>query len=106
MTSRIQLEPEAQGFADAAEKPPWLFTLDPAQGRLVLDEVQSGSVSEYPVNIEDLTIADGPSCTRSASQGAVALSGHAAVDAGRRVHQRRTAIQPASSAARVRSLRH
>jgi acetyl esterase len=61
MTSRIQLEPEAQAFADAAAKPPWLFTLGPEQGRLALDEAQSGSVSNHPVDIEDLTIADGPS---------------------------------------------
>src|SRR5712691_8041864 len=61
MTSRIQLELEAQAFVEAAAKPPWLFTLDPEQGRLALDEVQAGSVSEFPVDIEDLTITDGPS---------------------------------------------
>src|SRR6266496_6825772 len=61
MTSPIQLEPEAQAFVEAAAKPPWLFTLGPEQGRLALDEVQAGSVSEFPVDIEDLTIADGPS---------------------------------------------
>jgi hypothetical protein len=61
MTSRIQLEPEAQAFVEAAAKPPWLFTLGPARGRLAVDEAQSGSVSKQPVDIEDLTIADGPS---------------------------------------------
>src|SRR6266498_2590996 len=61
MTSPIQLEPEAQAFVEAAAKPPGLFTLGPEQGRLALDEVQAGSVSEFPVDIEDLTIADGPS---------------------------------------------
>ena len=61
MTSRIQLEPEAQAFAEAAAKPPWLFTLGPAQGRTALDEVQAGQVSRLPVDIEDLMIADGPS---------------------------------------------
>ncbi len=61
MTSRILLELEAQAFVEAAAKPPWLFTLGPEQGRLALDEVQAGSVSEFPVDIEDLTIADGPS---------------------------------------------
>src|SRR5438093_703327 len=61
MTSRIQLEPEAQAFADAAAKSPWLFTLDLEQGRLTLDEAQSGPVSKHPVDIEDLAIADGPS---------------------------------------------
>jgi acetyl esterase len=61
MTSRMQLEPEAQAFADAAAKSPWLFTLDPEQGRLALDAAQSGSVSKYPVDIEDRTITDRPS---------------------------------------------
>ncbi len=61
MTSRIQLEPEAQAFAEAAAKPPWLFTLGPEQGRIALDEVQAGQVSALPVDIEELTIADGPS---------------------------------------------
>jgi acetyl esterase len=61
MTSRIQLEPEAQAFAEAAAKPPWLFTLGPEQGRLALDKVQAGQVSRHPVDIEDLTITDGPS---------------------------------------------
>src|SRR3989442_12114703 len=61
MTNRIQLEPEAQAFAEAAAKPPWLFTLGPEQGRTALDEVQAGQVSRLPVDIEDRTIADGPS---------------------------------------------
>src|SRR5258707_15779470 len=61
MTSRIQLEPEAQAFAEAAAKPPLLLTLGPERGRIALDEAQSGQVSKLPIDIEDLTIADGPS---------------------------------------------
>ena len=61
MTSRIQLEPEAQAFAEAAARSPLLFTLGPEKGRLALDEVQAGQVSALPVDIEELTIADGPS---------------------------------------------
>jgi acetyl esterase len=61
MTSGIRLEPEAQAFADAAAKPPFLFTLGPQKGRITLDEAQSGRVSKLPVDIEDLTIEDGPS---------------------------------------------
>src|SRR5712692_1167878 len=61
MTSRIQLEPEAQAFAEAVAKPPFLFTLDPQQGRIALVEAQSGQVSKLPVDIEDLTVDDGPS---------------------------------------------
>jgi acetyl esterase len=59
MINRIQLEPEAQAFAEAAAKPPLLFTLGPEQGRIALDEVQAGQVSRLPVDIEDLIIADG-----------------------------------------------
>src|SRR5260221_12775707 len=61
MTNRIQLEPEAQAFAEAEALSPLLFTLGPEKGRLVLDEVQSDPVSKHPVDIEDLTIKDGPS---------------------------------------------
>ena len=61
MTSGIRLEPEAQAFADAAAKPPLLFTLGPAKGRVALEEAQAGQMSKLPVDIEDLTIADGPS---------------------------------------------
>jgi len=61
MSNRIQLEPEAQAFAKAAGRAPWLSTLGPHQGRLALDEAQAGPVSKLPVDMEDLTIADGPS---------------------------------------------
>ena len=61
MTSRIRLEPEVQAFADAAAKTPFLFTLGPQKGRIVLDEAQAGQVSTVPIDIEDFTIADGPS---------------------------------------------
>ena len=61
MTNRIQLEPEAQAFAETEALSPVLFTLGPEQGRLALDEAQSGRVRKHPVDIEDLTITDGPS---------------------------------------------
>src|SRR2546421_6171002 len=60
MTNRIQLEPEAQAFAEAEALSPLLFTLGPEKGRLALDEAQSGRVRKHPVDIEDLTITDGP----------------------------------------------
>src|SRR5438128_1147183 len=61
MTNRIQLEPEAQTFVEAAARSPLLFTLGPAKGRLALDEAQSGRVRKHPVEMEDLTIIGGPS---------------------------------------------
>ena len=61
MTDQIRLEPEAHAFAEAAANSPLLYTLGPEQGRLALDQVQSGKVRKPAVDIEDLTITDGPS---------------------------------------------
>ena len=61
MTNRIQLEPEAQAFAEAEALSPLLLTLGPEQGRLALDQTQAGPVSKHPVDIEDFTITGGPS---------------------------------------------
>src|SRR3989449_8183450 len=61
MTDQIQLEPEAHAFAEAAANSPLLFTLGPEQGRLALDQVQSGYARKPAVDVEDLTITDGPS---------------------------------------------
>ena len=46
MTDLIQLEPEAYAFAEVAARSPLLFTLGPEQGRLALDQVQSGTNSQ------------------------------------------------------------
>src|SRR6266704_2635646 len=61
MTDQIQLEPEAHVFAEAAARSPLLFTLGPEQGRLALDQVQSGTIRKPAVDMQDLTITDGPS---------------------------------------------
>jgi acetyl esterase len=61
MTDQIRLEPEAQAFAEATANSPLLFTLGPEQGRLALDQVQSGTIRKPAVDVEDLTISDGPS---------------------------------------------
>jgi len=59
-TQLIQLESEAQAFVHATAKHPFLFELGPEKGRTAFDEVQSGPVSKLAVDIEDLTIEDGP----------------------------------------------
>jgi acetyl esterase len=64
MTYKIQLELEAQAFAEAAAKPPFLFNLGPKQGRTVFDEVQAGPASKLPVDIEELRIEDGPTSSQ------------------------------------------
>jgi acetyl esterase len=60
MINWIQLEPETQAFAEAAARSPLPFTVDLEQGRLALDEAQSGKVRKPAVDMEDLTIIDGP----------------------------------------------
>jgi acetyl esterase len=54
------LEPAAEAFADATSKPPFLFDLPPAEGRMAVDEVQSGPISKPDVDIEDITVEGGP----------------------------------------------
>ena len=61
MTDQIRLEPEAHAFAEVAARSPLLFTLGPEQGRLALDQVQSGTIRKPAVDMQDLTITDGPS---------------------------------------------
>lgn len=60
-TKRVQLDPEAQAFADATAKPPFLADLGPVKGREAVDSVQSGLQDKLPVDIEDLLIDGGPS---------------------------------------------
>ena len=64
MSVNVQLEPEAQEFAKATANPPYLFDLGPEKGRPAVDEVQAGPVNKLPVEIEDRTIAGGPSGQR------------------------------------------
>jgi acetyl esterase/lipase len=61
MNTQIQLEPEAQAFAQATANPPFLFNLGPEKGRITVNEVQSSLGSKLPVDVKDLTIKDGPS---------------------------------------------
>jgi len=62
MSTKFQLEPEAQAFALAASKRPFLFELGPIQGRSALDDVQStpAGLMMPDADIEDLTLKDGP----------------------------------------------
>ncbi|WP_112245560.1 alpha/beta hydrolase [Kribbella monticola] len=53
------LEPAAQAFADATAEPPFLFQLDPADGRKAVDEVQTTDYPKLPVDEEWITAPDG-----------------------------------------------
>ena len=57
----VVLERAARDFADATAKPPYLFDLTPEQGREAVDEAQSGEVTKPTVDIEEITVAGGPS---------------------------------------------
>jgi acetyl esterase len=61
MTTRIQLEPEAQEFVDAATKHPFFFNLGPEKGRIAFDELQLDLRNNLPVDVKDIRIKDGPS---------------------------------------------
>ncbi|MFF0751726.1 alpha/beta hydrolase [Streptomyces sp. NPDC004267] len=54
------LEPEALAFAEATAKPPYLFDLDPVEGRKAVDEVQSGGVELPVIDEEWITLPGGP----------------------------------------------
>lgn len=59
----VQLEPQAQAFAEATALPPYLFDLGPERGRAVVDEVQRapGSPGSPAAAIDDLVVLGGPS---------------------------------------------
>ncbi|WP_328360660.1 alpha/beta hydrolase [Streptomyces sp. NBC_00445] len=54
------LEPAAQAFTEATANPPYLFDLDPAEGRKAVDEVQSGEIEKPEVDEEWITVSGGP----------------------------------------------
>jgi acetyl esterase len=60
IAERIVLEPAAQQFADATADPPYLSDLGPEKGRRTIAEVQSGPVDMPDAEIEELTVAGGP----------------------------------------------
>ncbi len=54
--SRIVLEPSAQAIVDATSTPPFLYELEPAAARKVLDDLQAAPVDKLPVEEEWITI--------------------------------------------------
>jgi acetyl esterase/lipase len=53
------LEPAAQSFVEATAKHPFLFELPPAEGRKLLDDLQSGKVAEPEIDEEWITVKVG-----------------------------------------------
>ena len=54
------LEPEAESFVNATSKHPFIFELPPADGRKLLDGLQSGPVAEPEIDEEWITVKGGP----------------------------------------------
>ncbi|MDP9842535.1 alpha/beta hydrolase [Streptosporangium lutulentum] len=52
----IVLEPAAQELADATSRPPFLYELEPAAAREVLDDLQAAPVDKLPVDEEWITV--------------------------------------------------
>lgn len=58
-TVKPVLEKAAQAFAEATANPPFLFDLDPADGRKAVDEAQTPEIEVPGTSKEILTVADG-----------------------------------------------
>jgi acetyl esterase len=52
----IVLEPAAQELADATSRPPFLYELEPAAARQVLDDLQAAPIDKLPVDEEWITV--------------------------------------------------
>jgi acetyl esterase len=54
--SRIVLEPSAQAIVDATSQPPFLYELEPAAARKVLEDLQAAPINKLPVEEEWVTV--------------------------------------------------
>jgi acetyl esterase/lipase len=54
--SQIVLEPSAQGIVDATSTAPFLYELEPAQARKVLDDLQAAPIEKLPIEEEWITV--------------------------------------------------
>jgi acetyl esterase len=54
--STVVLEPAARELADAFSKPPFIYQMEPAAARRVLDDAQSAPIEKLPVDEEWITI--------------------------------------------------
>lgn len=57
----VLLEPAAQGFVDANADPPYLYQLDPAEGRKIADRLQSNPPNLLDADLSNITVYGGPS---------------------------------------------
>jgi acetyl esterase len=55
-TDKLILEPAAQQLVDATSAPPFLYELDYATARKLLDDIQAGPVEKLPIDEEWITV--------------------------------------------------
>lgn len=59
MKRLVPLEPAAEAVCDASSKPPLIFQLPPAQGRIKLNEAQDAPVYKAPAEITTINVSAG-----------------------------------------------
>lgn len=59
-TATPPLEAEAQAFADATAKPPFLYDLTPEKGREVVNQTQAGAIAKPDITDEWIKVPGGP----------------------------------------------
>lgn len=55
----VPLEPEAEAVCEANSRPPLIFELPPAQGRMVLEKAQDSPVFKYPAHVSRVNVNTG-----------------------------------------------
>jgi acetyl esterase/lipase len=56
----VVLEPAAQAFSEATDKPPFLYEVPPAEGRKIVDDTQAGDIFKPAVDDEWITVGGAP----------------------------------------------
>ncbi len=54
--AKVYLEPAAQELADMTSRPPFLYEMEPAAARKVLDDIQSAPIEKLPIDEEWITV--------------------------------------------------
>ena len=55
----VPLEPAAEAVCEANSKPPLIFELPPAQGRMALEKAQDSPVYKYPAQVSRVSVNTG-----------------------------------------------
>lgn len=61
MSKEVRLETAAQQFVEDTAEPPYLYQLEPKEGRVEVDRTQSGDIDKPDADVQDIQIDGGPS---------------------------------------------